>query len=124
MNPICAQCQRYLVILGEQISSVVTAGTLREVPRDKFVAYSCALSSRELPPLQSGHCRLMFAINVAFGADGVTSMRKEAFSGSHAPDSGLWALHSTSLAGSGPVMSRQYLPGWIPIIVKFLLDLF
>jgi len=51
---------------------------------EELVAQSCALSVRELPPLQSGHRMLMSAINPAFGAVGITSMRKDAFRGLHA----------------------------------------
>jgi hypothetical protein len=94
-----------------------------EIPMDakeKFLVQSCALSLRELPPLQSGHRWLMSAINVAFGADGITSMMKEAFSGMHTsvPDTTLCAPHSLSFSGWGPVMSRQYLPGSSLILVK------
>ena len=51
---------------------------------EELVAQSCALSVRELPPLQSGHRMLMSAINPAFGAVGITSIRKDAFRGLHA----------------------------------------
>ena len=44
---------------------------------EELVAQSCALSVRELPPLQAGHRMLMSAINATFGAVGITSMRKD-----------------------------------------------
>ena len=86
-------CIRHLPLMR------VIFAMIRHLRPGPFIVQSCVLSLRELPPLQSGHSGLMSAISVAFGADGITSMRNEAFSGLHAPVIPLWEPHSLSFSG-------------------------